>query len=403
MAYTYADFERAAGEAGLSDSFDESDKSIAQRYPEYGLSLVSLRRDLNKATTNEQKLLATEAENQLRKNYGSLAPAGQSIQTQGTQASGTGAASYAPATENRDGIGSIGVGAGNTGTQSSATGSTKPPAYSTAANAANSDTGRAESPTEGSAEPTTSEHKSYTNEYQRLLDREKTQQDFSFDPFQDPRYIAYKKAYNREGDRASANALAQSAAATGGRPSSYAQTAAQQANNYYAAKLADIIPTLYGQALDEYNADYERAMANAELRAQYGDFGGYADVYGPETAAEMYAGWAAQNPSLAYLAGQLTKDQYDNLNAGRPLNDGLDETGVRVVPLGGGGYGHDPSGDWYQGNWYKATGTQHREHNPDGLLYPGAGGSGVGVSSEDYWGARAAGMSHDQIVQTVNS
>ena len=345
MAYTYADFERAANEAGLSDSFSDSDRSIAQQYPEYGLSLVSLRRDLNKATTNEQKLLATEAENQLRKNYGTLEltpPAEQGTQTSGSvpaQNQSAGALNGAGSV----GASSIGVGAGNAGTQTSDTGITKLPAFSTTANAANpvgSNAAATEAAVEQEAETPTSEQKKYTNQYQRLLDQAKTVEDFSFDPFEDQRYSAYKKAYNREGDRAAANALAQSAAATGGRPSSYSQTAAQEANNYYAAKLADIIPTLYGDALSEYNADYERALANAELRAQYGDFGGFADVYGPETAADMYAAWAAQNPDLAYLAGQLTPDQYQNLAAGRPLNDGLDENGVRIVALrssGGGG------------------------------------------------------------------
>ena len=348
MAYTYADFERAAGEAGLSDSFSDNDKSIAQRYPEYGLSLVSLRRDLNKATTNEQKLLATEAENQLRKNYGSLTAPAQGTQAaqaqpQGSSLQQTSSPAAVTGSGSRGGVSAIGT--GNTGTQSSTTGINRLPAFSTTANAANP-IGMLGSSPESSAvenagetpEPTT-EHKEYTNAYQRLLDQAKTMQDFSFDPFTDPRYSAYKKAYNREGDRAAANALAQSAAATGGRPSSYSQVAAQEANNYYAAKLADIIPTLYGEARDEYTADYERAMANAELRAQYGDFGGFAEVYGPETAADMYAAWAAQNPDLAYLAGQLTPDQYANLAAGRPLNDGLDEKGMRTEPLPGSGGG----------------------------------------------------------------
>lgn len=390
MAYTYADFERAAREAGLSDSFSESDKSVAQQYPEYGLSLVSLRRDLNKATTNEQKLLATEAENQLRRNYGSLAPAGQSVQAQSTQTSGTGnavqeAVSTAPA--------SVGVGAGNAGTQSSATGITKAPAFSTQANAANP-TGSQKSPVESSVaeEPAaeaeaTTEHKQYTNQYQRLLDQAKTLQDFSFEPTEDPRYIAYKKAYNREGDRASANALAQTAAATGGRPSSWSQTAAQEANNYYAAKLADVIPTLYGQALDEHNAGVNRAMADAELRAQYGDFGGYAEVYGPEVAADMYSAWAAQNPDLAYLAGQLTPDQYKNLAAGRPLNDGLDENGVRIAALRGGGYSGPALADIIR---YQLTSDYYGTNGSDPNTAEVRGDRGVVTQSAYESGMRSA-------------
>lgn len=79
MAYTYQDFENAVNRAGLNGTFSDSDLRLAEAHPEYGLSLVSLRRDLNRAATNEQRLLATEAENQLRKNYGAMgsAPAQQ--------------------------------------------------------------------------------------------------------------------------------------------------------------------------------------------------------------------------------------------------------------------------------------------------------------------------------------
>lgn len=289
MAYTYEDFERAASEAGLGDSFSESDLNLARRYPEYGMSLVSVRRDHNGATTNEQRLLASEAENQLRRNYESLAPTVQA------------------------------------------------PALSTTANQANETadafTGAAESGagSAGAGEAA----RSYSNEYQRLLDQARRHEDFSYDPESDPMYSAYKKAYNREGDRAAANALAQAAAATGGRVSSYGMTAAQQANNYYAAKLADVIPTLRARAREEFDTDYRQGLSDAETRAAYGDFGGYAELYGPETAAAMYAAWAAQNPQLAYGTGQLTADQYQNLLGGRPLNDGLDANGMRVTPLAG--------------------------------------------------------------------
>ena len=71
MAYTYNDFVTAATNAGLMNQFDSNDIDLAKKYPEYGLSMVSLKRDLSNAKTNEQQLLANEAINQLRKNYGS--------------------------------------------------------------------------------------------------------------------------------------------------------------------------------------------------------------------------------------------------------------------------------------------------------------------------------------------
>ena len=83
---------------------------------------------------------------------------------------------------------------------------------------------------------------------------------FEYDYQTDPLYSVYKKEYIREGQRASEDALAQAAAMTGGVPSSFAQTAAQQAGNYYAAKTADAIPQLRQQAYNEYNQNFANLM-----------------------------------------------------------------------------------------------------------------------------------------------
>ena len=70
MAYTYENFVSNANAAGLMNQFSEQDLQIAQRNPEFGLSLLGLLKDNSNAKTAEQRLLATEAANQLRKNYG---------------------------------------------------------------------------------------------------------------------------------------------------------------------------------------------------------------------------------------------------------------------------------------------------------------------------------------------
>lgn len=70
MAYTYDDFVTAAKNAGLYDSFGQDDLITAQSNPEYGLSLLKLQQDAQKAATEEQKLLVQEAVNQLRGTYG---------------------------------------------------------------------------------------------------------------------------------------------------------------------------------------------------------------------------------------------------------------------------------------------------------------------------------------------
>lgn len=216
MAYAYSDFLNAAKEAGLSGTFDDNDLSLAIKYPEYGLSLVSLRKDLGNAQTNEQRLLAREAENQLRKNYGQYA---------------------------------IGTNSGDMEYASSYGGKIGK-AMDDVANFGSFEYGQ-------------------ENDYKNMLDRVTKHEGFSYDPEKDPLFASYKKAYNREGDRASADALAKAAALTGGRASSYAGTAAQEAANYYASKLADAIPQLRGQALEEYNNEYAQLMQG--LNALSGD------------------------------------------------------------------------------------------------------------------------------------
>lgn len=73
MGYTYDQFVSAATAQGLMDKFDDNDLQIARNNPEYGLSALKLQKDLQGATTTEQKMLAQESLNQLRKSYGGIA------------------------------------------------------------------------------------------------------------------------------------------------------------------------------------------------------------------------------------------------------------------------------------------------------------------------------------------
>ncbi len=97
--------------------------------------------------------------------------------------------------------------------------------------------------------------------YQKIADKAALSTGFRYDREEDPTFDAYRSILLREGERAAANALAQSSAATGGIPSSWALAAAQQANNYYGAKLADVVPELELQA-------YNRFINEAEMRYQ---------------------------------------------------------------------------------------------------------------------------------------
>ena len=190
-SYTYDDFISAANQAGLLQEFSQADLDTAQRYPEFGMSILGLKQDIHKATTPEAKLLANEAANQLRSSYGGYT-------------GGPKGADYVS-------VGKI------------------PNQIDSVLDRINSfgsfDFGQ-EAPT-------------YTNQYaeqqRALLDAILNREDFSWSKDTDPLYGQYRKSYLREGDRATADALGQAAAASGGRPSTAAVTAATQAGDYYAA------------------------------------------------------------------------------------------------------------------------------------------------------------------------
>lgn len=97
--------------------------------------------------------------------------------------------------------------------------------------------------------------------------------------------------------------------------------------------------------LDQYNVMYQRAIEKAQALAQFGNFSGYGTLYGEDAATQMSNMWYAQNPDLAYEMGLITADQRDNIRNRRPIDDGLDENGVRIRRSGG-GYGGGSGGEW---------------------------------------------------------
>lgn len=88
---------------------------------------------------------------------------------------------------------------------------------------------------------------------------------FSYDYKSDPNYASYAKAYTREGRRASEDVMGQYAAMTGGMPSTAAMTAASQAGDYYASKLADKIPELYAAAYAMYQNEGNEMLQRLQM------------------------------------------------------------------------------------------------------------------------------------------
>lgn len=97
--------------------------------------------------------------------------------------------------------------------------------------------------------------------------------DFDYDPASDALYGAYRKQYLREADLAAQDALGDAAALTGGRASTAAVAAAQQAGNSYRARAADKLPELYQLAYDMYRGsrDDQRDTLEALLTAREND------------------------------------------------------------------------------------------------------------------------------------
>ena len=124
----------------------------------------------------------------------------------------------------------------------------------------------------------------YVNRYQTqiddLMDEILNRPEFSYDPETDPRYAAFRKEYQREGQRATADTMGQYAAMTGGMPSTAATVAAQQAGDYYSAQMADRIPELYQLAYSMYQDEGDNMRLNMDMLTalEQGDYNKYLNL-----------------------------------------------------------------------------------------------------------------------------
>lgn len=275
MPYSYDDFLSAATSSGLLGEFSQADLETAKKYPEFGLSILSLKRDYHDAATDEQKLLANEAANQLRSSYGNYM-------------GGSDGGSYYSQGKIPGQIDAILDQINNYG---SFTFDQEAPVYDN----------------------------QYAEQQQALLDAILNREDFSWSKETDPQWSSYKKSYLREGDRATANALAQASAASGGRASTAAITAATQAGDYYATQLNDIIPTLYQQAHDRYLNEYSMMLqdlgaVNTQEQLDYAKYLDQLTQYNTDRnfAYDTYLG------DFNILQGQLSSLQgQDDVDYGR--------------------------------------------------------------------------------------
>ena len=367
MAYTYDDFVKAANQSGLMGQFSQDDLNLAQKYPEFGLSVLSLKKDYNNAATAEQRLLANQAANELRKSYGNYS-------------GGADGGSFRLESKlNRradDLLGQI----GSFGSFS----------YD-------------EAPTYENA---------FAQQQKDLLDRILNREGFSWSKETDPQWSSYKKSYLREGDRATANALAQASAASGGRPSSYAVNAATQAGDYYATKLNDVIPTLYQQAYERYLDEYNMKLKdlNAVNQQEQLDYAKYLDRLGQFNTDR---GFAYQNYADDYdrLRSQLAdvqgQDQIDyaryldEVSRQQTAQDSIRSQVDAILAAGGSPSANLVSESGYSSEYVKALEDAYRKQEAEKAAKKSGSGGGGTMSLTTAKAMAKEGQFTDTVLNTL--
>lgn len=367
MAYTYDDFVKAANQSGLMGQFSQDDLNLAQKYPEFGLSVLSLKKDYNNAATAEQRLLANQAANELRKSYGNYSGGadGGSFRLESKL--------NRRADDLLDQLGSFGSFSYD------------------------------EAPTYENA---------FAQQQKDLLDRILNREDFSWSKETDPQWSSYKKSYLREGDRATANALAQASAASGGRPSSYAVNAATQAGDYYATKLNDVIPTLYQQAYERYLDEYNMKLKdlNAVNQQEQLDYAKYLDRLGQFNTDR---GFAYQNYADDYdrLRSQLADVQgQDQIDYARYLDEASRQQTAQdsirsqvdaILAAGGSPSANLVSESGYSSEYVKALEDAYRKQEAEKAAKKSGSGGGGTMSLTTAKAMAKEGQFTDTVLNTL--
>lgn len=298
--YTYDDFVKSATASGMIGDFDGADLDAARRNPDTAMTLLSYKKDLSSALSSgndSAAVLARSGIDALRRGYapvGSSAVSASAAAQSAPSSFGTEETKSAPAAQsarssavpaspreysNRDvqrifekSMGESGIGDLS---DLDTDGDGKTNMRDAVRILRNISAGR------GYNEYTRRQNYAvtpdmYEGEYARALgDYLATDANEVYDT---DLWNAYAKQYRREGNRAAADVLGQYAGLNGGALPSYAQSAASQQRNYYAAQLADRVPEIYDALRSEragrlsaLASAKEQALAEAETAAKYKD------------------------------------------------------------------------------------------------------------------------------------
>lgn len=205
---------------------------------------------------------------------------------------------------------------------------------------------------------------SYEKELEQSREKINSRPGFSYDPGWDGLFLQQRDIYAENGRRAMRDTMGQAAALTGGYGSSYSQSLGQQSYDESMRALGDIVPELYELAYQRYlgegeelwrehealrqlrdeeyesylderdrydeqqeqqyrrgmdeaeakrrqeQEEYDRALSEAQTRAKYGDFSGYAGLYGEDAAEGMREYWISANPLEALNMGLISPERY---------------------------------------------------------------------------------------------
>lgn len=186
---------------------------------------------------------------------------------------------------------------------------------------------------------------------------------FQYNSNDDALYQQYMDRYIQGGNKAMEDTMGKTAALTGGYSSSYAQQVGQQTYDEYLQGLndkaleleerayrrwqdeGDALKDQYGMLGDLDNRDYDRwsdeysrAQAEAALRAQFGDFEAFKQMWGDEAGGKMQAAWVAQTLMPLYKDGLIDEETFKDIAGQYPAG---------YVPPGEGGGGGSGGSSWY--------------------------------------------------------
>lgn len=121
------------------------------------------------------------------------------------------------------------------------------------------------------------------------MDKINNRQKFTYDLNGDALYQQYKDQYMTQGRLASADAIGQASAMTGGYGNSYAATVGNQAYQGYLQKLNDVVPELYNMAYNRYQQEGQDmkdmyAMLESAYGREYGEHRDKVSDYNTEVA-----------------------------------------------------------------------------------------------------------------------